>query len=148
MWFHVKGVPGVVTVGRDALWSEIAELAAVRGAQLHLHLAYDRDTSAAGTLRRKQLWANLASFRTFTATVNAASPDGPGATERAGRRGQHHLGGLSTAASTGKAGGYAPHSAVRLAEAKQGETILYATQTVPTSEPAVSACSPTGPTRR
>mgnify|MGYP005837851713 CR=1 FL=1 len=31
MWFDVLGVPAVVTVGRDALWSELAELAAVRG---------------------------------------------------------------------------------------------------------------------
>lgn len=74
LWFEVRGVPTVVTVGQDALWSEIAELAAVRGAQVHLHLAYDRDSSAAGTLRRRQLWANLASFRTLTATVNAADP--------------------------------------------------------------------------
>src|SRR5262249_7276281 len=75
MWFTIKDVPCVVTIGRDALWSEIAEMAAWRGAQVHLHLAYDRDTSAAGATRRNQLWANLASFRTFTATVNAASPE-------------------------------------------------------------------------
>src|SRR5262249_55520674 len=74
LWFRVKGVAAVVTVGADALWSEIAELAAVRGAQVHVHLCYDRDTSAAGALRRRQLWVNLASYRTFSATVNAASP--------------------------------------------------------------------------
>ena len=39
MWFRVKGVPAVVTIGRDGLWSEIAELAAVAGAQVHIHLA-------------------------------------------------------------------------------------------------------------
>src|SRR5262249_3486890 len=76
MWFEVKGVPCVLTIGHDALWSELAEMAAWRGAQVHLHLAYDRDTSPAGALKRNQLWANLASFRTFTATVNAASPNG------------------------------------------------------------------------
>src|SRR5262249_5661857 len=68
LWFSIKGVPCVVTIGHDALWSEIAEMAAWRGAQIHLHLAYDRDTSPEANLRRQQLWANLASFRTFTAT--------------------------------------------------------------------------------
>jgi len=134
MWFEIKGVPCVVTIGRDALWSEIAEMAALRGAQLHLHLAYDQDTSTAGQLRRKQLWVNLASFRTVTATVNAASPVGlshPSAPAGGGSAiwDDQHRG------SSGKAGGYAPHSAVRLAVAKDGETILYATQKVPTTNP-------------
>ncbi len=31
MWFRVKGVPAVVTIGSDARWNEIGELAAVRG---------------------------------------------------------------------------------------------------------------------
>ena len=31
MWFKVKGVPAIVTVGSDARWNEIGELAAVRG---------------------------------------------------------------------------------------------------------------------
>ena len=41
MWFEVRGVPAVVTVGRDVLWNEIAELAAIGGAQIHCHLAND-----------------------------------------------------------------------------------------------------------
>lgn len=73
MWFQVKGIPAVVTIGRDGLWNEIAELAAVRGAQLHFHLAYDTDLSSAGRLRRDQRWVNLASYRTLTVTVNSAS---------------------------------------------------------------------------
>ncbi|MCI0463951.1 MAG: carbon-nitrogen hydrolase family protein [Gemmataceae bacterium] len=134
LWFEIKGVPAVVTIGRDALWSEIAELAAVRGAQVHLHLGYDRDTSAAGTLRRRQLWVNLASYRTFTATVNAASPAGlpqPSATANGGSvlwEDFHR-------AASGPAGGYAPHSAVRLAEAGMEEEILSATQEIPKTNP-------------
>jgi hypothetical protein len=38
-------------------------------------------------------------------------------------------------ASSGKAGGYAPHSAVRLAEAGKFEQMLIATQTVPKQNP-------------
>jgi len=127
MWFEIKGAPCVVTVGRDGRWSEIAEMAAWRGAQVHLHLAYDRDTSAEGALKRNQIWANLASFRTFTATANAASPAGlarPSAAASGGsaiwddyHRGQNR-----------QTGGYGPYSAVRVAEAKDGETILYASQ--------------------
>ena len=41
MWFEVRGVPAVVTVGGDVLWNEIAELAAIGGAQIHCHLAND-----------------------------------------------------------------------------------------------------------
>lgn len=126
MWFDIKGIPAVVTIGGDALWSEIAELAALRGAQVHLHLAYGADVSASGRLRRKQLWANLASFRTFTATVNPATCSSSGGSilwEDFHR------------AKGGKKGDYAPHSAVRLAEAKQDETVLYATQTVPKTNP-------------
>lgn len=70
MWFRVKGVPAVVTIGRDALWSELAELAAVAGAQIHLHLEHDPANDQDSALRRLQVWSNLASFQTFTATAN------------------------------------------------------------------------------
>jgi predicted amidohydrolase len=70
MWFRVKGVPAVVTIGRDALWTELAELAAVAGAQIHVHLDCDPDDGPAARQRRLQTWANFASFLTFTATAN------------------------------------------------------------------------------
>jgi hypothetical protein len=70
MWFHVKGVPAVVTIGQDALWTELAELAAVAGAQIHVHLDHDSAGGAEASLRRLQVWSNLASFQTLTATVN------------------------------------------------------------------------------
>jgi D-alanyl-D-alanine dipeptidase len=118
MWFEVRGVPAVVTVGGDALWSEIAELAAVRGASLHLHLAHDLDDSGRGRLLRKQLWVNLASYRTLTVTVNAASPaSGGSAIWQDFYRG-----------SAGRAGGYLPHAAVPLVEASRGEQLICATQ--------------------
>ena len=70
MWFYVKGVPAVVTVGRDALWTELSEMAAVAGAQVHVHLDNDPDPGEAAALRRLQVWSNLASFETFSATAN------------------------------------------------------------------------------
>ena len=70
MWFRVKGVPAVVTVGKDALWTELSELAAVAGAQVHVHIDGDADDSPSGRLHRLQTWANCASFQTFSATVS------------------------------------------------------------------------------
>ena len=70
MWFRVKGVPAVVTIGRDARWTELAELAAVAGAQIHIHLDHDPANDHDAALRRLQVWSNMASFQTFTATVN------------------------------------------------------------------------------
>jgi len=69
MWFRVKGVPAVVTIGRDGLWSELSELAAAAGAQVHVHLDHERANGPAALLRQ-QVWCNLASFLTFSATVN------------------------------------------------------------------------------
>jgi hypothetical protein len=69
MWFRVKGVPAVVTVEQDALWTELSELPAIAGAQIHIHLDHDGDESAAGKLNRLQSWVTCASFLTFSATV-------------------------------------------------------------------------------
>jgi predicted amidohydrolase len=72
MWFCVKGVPAVVSIGRDALWTELAELAAVAGAQIHVHLENDPDRRSEANLRRLQVWSNMASFQTFTVAANVA----------------------------------------------------------------------------
>lgn len=71
MWFELKGVPGVVTIGRDGLWNEIAELAAVAGARLHVHLSRERVSGQEGVMRRRQIVATLASFSTLTVAANA-----------------------------------------------------------------------------
>jgi predicted amidohydrolase len=134
MWFEIKGVPSVVTVGRDALWSEIAEMAALRGAQVHLHLAYDRETSEDAQLRRNQLWVNIASFNTFTATVNAASPEGL-ASPSAPAAGGSAIWEDFRRNKAGAEGGYFPHSAVRLSEAGRQESIIYAVERVASTNP-------------
>jgi len=131
MWCAIKGVPTVLTVGWDALWSELAELAAVRGAQAHLHLSYDRDVSPGASRRRRQLWTNLANYRTLTVLVNAAAPSHlarPSAPAQGGSaiwedfRREPHL--------TARRSGHGPWSAYRLAEAAEGEELLCARQTV------------------
>jgi len=134
MWFEIKGVPAVLTIGRDALWSEIAEMAALRGAQIHLHLAYDQETSVDAQRLRQQLWVNLASYNTFTATVNAATPDGL-ASRSAPAAGGSILWEDFRRTKAGLEGGYFPHSATALAKAGRNPTILYATQQVAKTNP-------------
>lgn len=116
MWFDLSGVPAVVTVGRDLLWSELAELAAVRGAQLHVHLAED---GAWSPLTRRQLQVNLASFYTLTVIAGAAGGSAiwqdfrPGTNHRRPHAGRYRF------------------CAVPIAEAGPGEGLIVATQAVP-----------------
>ena len=129
MWFEVRGVPAVVTVGDDVLWNEIAELAAIAGAQIHCHLANDTGAggSAADRLRRDQLWVNLASYRTITVTANAARPS-------SGRGG----GGSTIWSDFGRFSrgrGKGPYSAVPVARAGDAEELIVATLDVPRSNP-------------
>jgi len=122
MWFRVNGVPSVVTIGRrEALWSEIAEMAAVRGAQMHFHLSYETDTTTQSALLRRQLWANLASFWTFTATVNATGGSTIWEDFRRSRKRTPT--------------GYGSYCAVAVARAGNGEQIIYATQIVSPTNP-------------
>ncbi|MCU0916485.1 MAG: carbon-nitrogen hydrolase family protein [Planctomycetes bacterium] len=133
MWFRVKGVPAVVTVGSDARWNEIGELAAVRGAQLLFNLAYDPGVSEAATLRRTQFWVQLASFCTFSATVNATDARSLAQPSTAANGGstiwEDFNGHRKTPA--GNVEVYSQYSACRVVSAGPQETILYATRTMP-----------------
>ena len=78
LWFSLKGVRAIVTVGDDADWVEIGDLAASRGMYLHFHISYESDASAdIATLRRQR---NLLALRyaKYGAVVNAADPAGLG----------------------------------------------------------------------
>jgi predicted amidohydrolase len=131
MWFRVKGVPAVVTIGREGLWSEIAELTALAGAHLHVHITNEAATGRDASLRRLQIWSILASWGTFTATVNAAAPAGGGSaiwedlrrsTESALAKEAKILDGHEKMAI------YSPFSANCLVRAGEGEQILTATE--------------------
>lgn len=75
MWFQVNGIWSVVTIGADGLWTEMAELAALRGARLHCHLRHEVNMTPAEALLHDQIIANLASFRTLTVVANPLFPD-------------------------------------------------------------------------
>ncbi len=76
MWFQVKGVHAIVTIGDDADWVEIADLAATRGMYLHFHLSYQADATSEEALLRRQKNLLLLSYAKFGLVVNAADPAG------------------------------------------------------------------------
>lgn len=133
MWFKVKGVPAIVTIGSDARWNELGELAAVRGAQLLFSLCYDGSTSDASKLLRTQFWVQLASFCTFSATVNAADPHDlakPGSPANGGSAIWEDFNGHKKTPA-GNVEVFSQYSACRVMSAGSGETILYAKRTMP-----------------
>jgi predicted amidohydrolase len=139
MWFRIKGVPSVVSIGGDALWSEIAELAAVAGAQIHFHISYDRDVSEETTLRRTQIWANLASYRTLTLTVNAASPARLNHPSAAANGGSAIWGDVVVEREKTRTDIdlFSPFSADRLIKAGADDQIIYATERVARENPHI-----------
>ncbi len=133
MWFRVKGVPALVTIGSDARWNEIGELAAVRGSQLLFNLSYDDDVSDAATLRRTQFWVQLASFCTFSATINAADPQDiarPSVPANGGSCLWEDFDGHRKKPA-GQVEVFSQYSACRVVSAGRQEKILYARRTIP-----------------
>lgn len=133
MWFRVKGVPAVVTIGRDALWSELAELAAVSGAQLHVHLDHDPAASADAVLRRRQIWSNLASYLTFTATANVV--DSAIWDDLTGMAESRHIVRNSPKPQYGPVEIDSPFSANLVAAATAGRPLIVATRRVAATNP-------------
>jgi hypothetical protein len=129
------------------LWSEIAELAAHAGAQIHVQIDYDRSTTKSADLRRMQIWAALASFKTFTPAINAASPAAlayPSAPAAGGSAIWDDLNGhgeVRKALDTMQPNPdpavqiFSPWSANCVVQAGRGEQIIYATRRVNARNP-------------
>jgi predicted amidohydrolase len=143
MWFRLKGVPAIVTVGRDALWTELAEFGAAAGAQVHVHLTHEPDGGPEARLRRLQVAAAFASFRTFTAVANAASPAGGGSSlwEDLHSRDEvrNALDGKPAPAPPSPGAIYSAFSANCLAVAGDREALLAATRRVNRTNPSRAA---------
>jgi predicted amidohydrolase len=139
MWFRMKGVPSVVSIGGDAVWSELAELAAVAGAQMHFHIAYHQDISDEAKLRQTQLWANLASYRTLTVTINAASPAKVNHPSAGANGGSAIWGDVDVQREKTRTDIdlFSPFSADRLIKAGFDEEIIYATERVSKENPHI-----------
>ena len=143
MWFELDGIWGVVTLGSDVLWTELAELAAVAGAQLHLHLGYDPCIGPDAARRRTQRWIHLARYRTLTVTTNAARVTGISA--------QSHSVGPADGGSAiwcdlyrepsdpGDVEMYLPYHANCVAQAGTGQELILATRTVNERNPHFDA---------
>jgi predicted amidohydrolase len=135
MWFRVDGIPAIVTLGeRDGLWTEVPELAAAAGAQIHVHLAHDMSSGEPAELERRQLGAAMASFGMLTAVVNAAAPSAAGHSAI-----WDDLNGIEEAKAAWQTRKiekpeliwmYSPWSANLVTEAGSGEKILYVTRRV------------------
>jgi hypothetical protein len=76
MWFNLKGVYSIVTIGDDAQWIEIGDLAANRGMYLHFHISYEADSSPEAAVQRKQKDLLMLMYAKYGAIVNAARPSG------------------------------------------------------------------------
>ena len=73
MWFELKGVHSIVSIGDDANMVEIADLAACRGMYLHFHIACETYKSADEVLLGKQRNLLMLMYAKYGAVVNAAA---------------------------------------------------------------------------
>jgi len=130
MWFKLKGVYSIVTIGGDARWIEIGDLAASRGMCLHFHISYEADSSAETTVLRKQRNLLMLMYAKYGAVVNSANPSGlsnpsssaSGISMIVSREGGHNRprpGGLQY---------YLPYQTSIVKSAGLGETMIYATR--------------------
>jgi predicted amidohydrolase len=76
MWFELRGVRSIVTIGDDANLVEIGDLAANRGMYLHFHVTYEACSSAEEATLFKQRHLLMLMYAKHGAVVNAADPSG------------------------------------------------------------------------
>jgi predicted amidohydrolase len=76
MWFELKGVRSIVTIGDDANMVEIGDLAANRGMYLHFHITYEACSSAEEVTLFKQKHLLMLMYAKYGAVVNAANASG------------------------------------------------------------------------
>ncbi|MBN2313225.1 MAG: carbon-nitrogen hydrolase family protein [Sedimentisphaerales bacterium] len=71
MWFELKGVHSIVTIGEDVHFVEIGDLAAARGMVLHFHITNETCSSSEEVTLFKQRHLLLLMYAKFGAVVNA-----------------------------------------------------------------------------
>ncbi|MEW6304651.1 MAG: carbon-nitrogen hydrolase family protein [Verrucomicrobiota bacterium] len=133
MWFTVKGVPAIVLIERDGVWSEMAELAAAAGAQIIVHVHHDLVTTPESRLMRLQLAANLASYKTFTAV--ASPTDSMLWDDLRGMDESRAVVRNLPQPDSGPVEVYSPFSANLIARAGAGGPLLVATRKIPAVNP-------------
>ena len=130
MWFRLKEVPAIVTIGDDSMWVEIGDLAANRGMYLHFHISYEADSTADAAVLRKQKNLLMLMYAKYGTVVNPAdaselsnpSSSAGGTSMIVSREGGHNKprpGGLEY---------YLPYQTSIVESAGLGETVIYATR--------------------
>lgn len=71
IWFELKGVRSIVTIGNDANMVEIGDLAANRGMYMHFHITYEACSSAEEVTLFKQKHLLMLMYAKYGAVVNA-----------------------------------------------------------------------------
>ncbi len=130
MWFTVKGVQSIVTVGDDAHWIEIADLAANRGMYMHFHISYQADASADDAILRKQRNLLMLRYAKYGAVVNAAAPSklpNPSSPASGGSMIVSREGGHEKSAPAGIEY-YLPYQTSIVKSAGSDETMIFATR--------------------
>ncbi len=128
MWFNVKSVHAIVTIGDDVDWIEIADLAASRGMYLHFHLSYQTDASPDDATFIKQRNLLFLRYAKCGLVVNAASPSrlhnpslpANGMSMIVSREGGHNQ------ASPARLEYYLPYQTSIVCSAGLEETVIYA----------------------
>lgn len=72
MWFELKGVHSIVTIGDDVNMIEIGDLAANQGMYLHFHITYETCSSPEEVTLFKQKHLLMLMYAKYGAVVNAA----------------------------------------------------------------------------
>jgi predicted amidohydrolase len=125
MWFDLKGVQSIVTIGDDADWIEIADLAAARGMYMHFHITSEVYPSADAVVMGRQRNLLMLMYAKYGAVVNAASgPESPsgGISMIVSREGGHNR-----PAPTGVEY-YLPYQTSVVRSAGSAETMIVATR--------------------
>jgi predicted amidohydrolase len=76
LWFQLRGVHAIVTIGADSDWIEIPNLAAYRGMNLHFHISCGGEGPDATLRKLRQL--QMLRYARFGAAANAAHSCEPG----------------------------------------------------------------------
>jgi predicted amidohydrolase len=76
MWFELKGVHSIVTIGEDVNIIEIGDLAANRGMYLHFHITYETCSSPEEVTLFKQKNLLMLMYAKYGVVVNAADASG------------------------------------------------------------------------
>jgi predicted amidohydrolase len=130
MWFELKGVHSIVTIGEDVNMIEIGDLAANRGMYLHFHITYKTCSSPEEITLFKQKNLLMLMYAKYGAMVNAAdtsglsnpSPPSGGMSMIVSREGGHNKpapGGLEY---------YLPYQTSIAKGAGSAETMIFATR--------------------